>query len=102
MTIAVPDGYSDEAIDRLVKAAALATPNQHLVVVDHNLAIANAYKHKESTAKLEESGLVLFVDVGYSHATATLVSYPEGKIIATAHQFDVAEGVPSNAGYTCD
>ncbi|KAF4666135.1 hypothetical protein FOL47_004248 [Perkinsus chesapeaki] len=89
MTIAVPDGYSDEAIDRLVKAAALATPNQHLVVVDHNLAIANAYKHKESTAKLEESGLVLFVDVGYSHATATLVSYPEGKIIATETNKDV-------------
>ncbi|KAF4695988.1 hypothetical protein FOZ60_002709 [Perkinsus olseni] len=83
MAIAVPDGYSDEAVEKLVKAAALATPNHHLVVLDHNLAIANAYKHKESEAKLQEAGLVLFVDVGYSHATATVVSYPEGKIVAT-------------------
>ncbi|EER16117.1 heat shock protein 70, putative [Perkinsus marinus ATCC 50983] len=83
MAIAVPNGYSDEAIDRLVKAAALATPNHRLVVLDHSLAIANAYQHKESTAKLEEAGLVLFVDVGYSHATATVVSYPEGKIVGS-------------------
>lgn len=72
MAIAVPNGYSDEAIDRLVKAAALATPSDiqtrcmlppslllsdhRLVVLDHSLAIANAYQHKESTAKLEEAG----------------------------------------------